>query len=146
MLQNINGSAQDLFWYVCTFYFAGHSHNDQCELVTHIKTSMSKLFEIYKPNPDAVVSENKTLPGLFFDVAIEPATDDGKPVAGWDVSVACDEPRSFFEEHRETITGAADFVRDCVGILVLEKFAKQIDAGRMLPAPQGATVGTAEAV
>lgn len=61
--------------------------------------------------------------GIYFDGSIEPATDDdGKPQAGFDVSVACDNPRSFFEDRRATLAGAADFIRDCVASLVVDKF------------------------
>lgn len=129
MLTTINGSETGKAWWVCTFYFGGHSHIEQTTAASGIKEGMAKIFELHHPSPKAFLASAEgtvAIRGLFFDVAIEPANEDGRPHLGWDVSIACDDPRGYFEERRDTINGAADFVKDCVGLLILEKFPELV--------------------
>lgn len=61
--------------------------------------------------------------GLYCDITIEPATNAaGDPRPGYDISVACDAPRNFFEDTRATLVGAQEYVNDCLGALILDKF------------------------
>lgn len=74
-------------------------------------------------------------PGLHFDCSIELAQNSkGERIPGYDVSVACDDPRSFFEDHRATLGGAQDYIRDCAGQLVLDKWPPRSPA--LVPATE----------
>lgn len=117
----LNG-ANNGMWWQCYVYMGSATFADWLLVTKDISDTMSKLFEIHRPSAAAIVTNTTAAKGLYFDMSVEPAQDDGKEITGWDVSVSCDDPRAFFEDRRMTLTGVGDFIRDCARTLVVEKF------------------------